>query len=185
MVVRYFSDRLKYVVMGVSALLITACASHNTPPYQDEGPQLQRVAEAAVMADFEACRSDAMILDGSARKQQSTAQYLSAARSLDRCLSVLEPYSDGVDEELRMQLHALSVLDFLKGGDVVRAHGQFDSFQFQFPGKDLYFADNTSFVDTLSVLLGSVPADAERGMLLNVNPALRSELNRSRHWSQN
>jgi len=82
-----------------------------------------------------------------------------------------------------MQVHALTVLNYFKGGDVVKARVQLQAFELSYPGSDLYFSDYTSFVDSLKVILSrSALESTEMGRVLNINPALKSDIVRQRYW---
>ena len=54
-----------------------------------------------------------------------------------------------------------------------------------FQGRDLYFADGTSFTESMGVLIGRENgAGAGRFSTLNVNRNLKNELRRIEQWSK-
>ncbi|MBT6285904.1 MAG: hypothetical protein HOI96_12090, partial [Rhodospirillaceae bacterium] len=83
----------------------------------------------------------------------------------------------------RMRLHALSVVNFFKGGDVEMARRQFDGFKSAWPEHDLYFSGGTSFVATAEALLGRTePQTFGQFLALNVTDEVKSEMRRINHW---
>jgi hypothetical protein len=86
-----------------------------------------------------------------------------------------------ISEEV-MQLHALSIFNFIKGGDISQAKIAFVQFKTAFPGQDLYFNDYTSLVDTATALLEPSSVNAQKMVSLNISPELREELKRRQHW---
>ena len=175
--------KLSVVSLATASLWLAGCSS--IPAGGSAQPDYfgDRGASSAARVAFASCKREGLALDSSAGQQQSPAQYLSAARTFDQCLVELDPYRGSVTEQERMQVHALTVIDYLKGGDVAQARVQLRAFELSYPGADLYFADYTSFVDTLRSLLGPTDEGTSVGAgELNINPALRAELNRNNYW---
>ena len=85
-------------------------------------------------------------------------------------------------QELRMQWIAHATLAYLEGGDVQGANAALTQFRQQFPGKDLYLPDYTSFLDTATALMSPVSPQQEAWARLNINNALRNALLRQHHW---
>ena len=55
-----------------------------------------------------------------------------------------------------------------------------------FPGKDLFFDDGTSFIETMSALLGRESGHSFGPYsMLNVNAGLKSEMRRVNYWKNN
>jgi len=176
-----FRLRLLYAV--IVCALLGGCASPGQQQPQFQPPSLIAASVAETAQDaFNSCKQDALALDASARKQQSSAQYLMAARTLNQCLLEVDSHRRDIPIEERMKMHALTVLNYLKGGDVVQARVQLTAFEMTYPNNDLYFGDYTSFVDSFRVLLNDSAARVTHGNLLNVNPILKSEHNRRRYW---
>ena len=82
-----------------------------------------------------------------------------------------------------MQLHALGIVSYFKAGELSKAHAQLQSFELIYPGRDLFFADHTSFLETFRLLLGDLPAAAAgHHSLVNARSETKSELRRQHYW---
>ncbi len=85
-----------------------------------------------------------------------------------------------------MRAYALGIQNYLKGGDIARSRANLETFQATFAGRDLYYPDGSSFVETMEVLLGLRDRTAVGEFsMLNVNGDLKAELRRVRYWKQN
>ncbi len=177
-------------------LLLAACAT--APPAPDTTNQLsdkqkaeqeQMVAATTAMEQFLRCKQDGLLLGQSAREKKSSAQYAASAQTLEQCLTDIDEYRDVApvasigSVEQRMQVHALIVLNYVKAGDIKNAKLQLHTFELAYPGRDLYFSDYTSFVDSLTLILGIDTFEGRR-KTFNVNPILASEISRYRYWQR-
>ena len=186
-----------YKVCGLMIpLLLAACATAPQPPItiaplsdKQQFEQKQIAAASNAMEQFLRCKQDGVLLDKSAQEKKSSAQYAASAKTLDQCLADIDEYRDVAPIasiefiEKRMQVHALTVLNYFKAGDIKHAKLQLRAFELSYPGRDLYFSDYTSFVDSLSLLLG-VDTVASRRKVFNVNSTLASEVSRYRYWQR-
>ena len=85
-----------------------------------------------------------------------------------------------------MRAYALSVQNHLKGGDVAKARENLDRFKSAFEGKDLVYADGSSFTETMEILLGLRDrSDVGEFSIVNVGESLKAELRRVRYWKRN
>ena len=85
-----------------------------------------------------------------------------------------------------MRAYALGIQDYLKGGDVAKTSETLGKFRQAFPGKDLYYSDGSSFIETMSALLGQKEkSDYGRFAMLNVNETLKGEMRRIEYWKHN
>lgn len=175
------------ILASALGLALTACVSLPPPPGSSGiGYQQARSQEMAEMRDWRACRDEGFALDEAARREANPAQYLASARMLERCEADLGPAAAGLDVEERMRAFALAVQNHLKGGDVEAASRTLGAFKAGFPDRDLYYADGTSFLETMAVLTGLADGRTRTDLLLaNVNAKLRSEVRRVRHWDNN
>ena len=168
-------------------LLLTAC--HATFPTEtDEGIGFreERHAEITAMQNYRECLDEAAILDSKARQAGSHARYLASARMMEKCEAGLGPESSGLAVEERMKSYALSIQNYFKGGDVIKARANLNKFKAAYSDHDLYYSDGASFSDTMSLLLG-LENDSALGEFstVNVNPMLKTELRRIRYWQRN
>lgn len=184
-----------YKVCGLMIpLLLAACATAPLAPTttnqfgdKQKAEQEQMVAATTAMEQFLRCKQGGLLLGQSAREKKSSAQYAASAKTLDQCLTDIDEYRDVVpvtsieSVEQRMQVHALTVLNYIKAGDINNAKLQLRTFEMSYPGRDLYFSDYTSFVDSLTLLLG-IDIFEGRREVFNVNPTLASEVSRYRYW---
>ena len=154
--------------------LLSACSS------TDKANDLALLkAQQQQQVEFNQCKSHVLDMDHSARNNKSLAQYLTSATAAQGCLREVDFANPLISDQQKMQLHALTVLNFVKGGDITKARSSLDVFVTSYAGKDLFFDDNTSFVDTFTVLLKE---GETKSTGLNVNSALMTELKRKNTW---
>lgn len=130
------------------------------------------------------CVSQVLERESAIRESSSAAQFVSLAKQANRCLDGIRFYAQHPDNQIAMRLNALAVVNFVKGGDLVSAKSSLSDFTQRFVKQDLVFDDYTSFLDTATALL-EPNLSARQLAMLNINPTLRSELNRQRTWSLN
>jgi hypothetical protein len=129
-----------------------------------------------------ACKANALALDNAAKISRSTAKYLASAKVMSACIAPFSPVLSINTPQEVMQLHALSVLNYIKGGDVNQAKVALAQFKSTFKQQDLYFSDYTSFTDTATALL-AVDSMGEGGVSsLNISTQLKAELKRRQYW---
>jgi len=182
--------KTKRLMAGVTLLAasvsLSACVTQ--PPSFGEGIDFReaRYNEISAMREYRDCRDHALELDREAQMKHDPAKYLASARMIEKCEAKLGPDVAGVAVDERMRAYALTVQNHLKGGDVEQARANLDKFTSNFQGQDLYFADGSSFIDTMEVLLGKRGAGSiGRYSDANVNGELKSELRRVRYWERN
>jgi hypothetical protein len=175
------------VVIGLSAAaLLIGCNSTvkpgALPPMVSiNAPVVKPVLDDNGEGAFYQCRDEVLAMDRSAAKNASLAQYLAAANASGGCLLLVQGSHSFVIQQQLMQLQALAVLDYLKGGDVFNARDTLAEFKRMFSGRDLYFADHSSFIDTFDLLLNQ--SEAAAGLVgLNVNKTLLAEFERQHYW---
>lgn len=175
---------------AIAAVLFTlgACVldGQTANPAEGIGFREARFQEISAMQQYRQCRDDALALDEQARTTANTGRYLAAARLLEKCEAELGPEAAGVAREERMRAYALSVQDYLKGGDVAKASENFEKFKQTFEGEDLYYFVGSSFIETMAALLGQKKdSDFGRFAMLNVNETLKGEMRRIQYWQHN
>ena len=143
-----------------------------------------RFEEVTMIREYRTCRVEGMELDKKALASGSQGTYLASAQVLEKCEANLGPGANAsISKGERMHAYALSVQNYLKGGDVARARDNFDKFQTAFPNRDLYYADGSSFISTMEALLGrSEPWTFGEFANLNVNTQLKGEMRRMNYW---
>jgi hypothetical protein len=166
-----------------SAATLIGCSSMGGPA-EGIGYRQARFEKMEARRAYETCVEKAYDLDRSARESASPAQYLASARLIDRCESELDAGVVGLEDQ-RMTAYALSIQNYLKAGEVARARNHLDHFRAAFPNRDLYFADGTSFIDTMSVLLGTTSTSPAALATLNINAGLRDDIKRAHYWKRN
>jgi hypothetical protein len=175
------------VAVAAILLAVSACTMNGqSNPMEGIGFREARFEEISAMQQYRQCRDDALALDEQARSSGNAGRYLASARLLEKCESGLGPEVSGIAEEERMRAYALGVQNYLKGGDIEQASANFDTFKKAYDGKDLYFHDGSSFIETMSALLGQKKdTDFGRFAMLNVNETLKGEMRRVRYWKRN
>jgi hypothetical protein len=175
---------LKTALLGASILTLAACNLNQTAnPIADAGFREARFEEMQKLQDFRTCRDQALGMYAQARARGSSAAFLTSANVLQKCNADLGSAAKSVPENERMRLHALSVINYFKGGDVEMARRQFDGFKAAWPEHDLYFSGGTSFIATAEALLGRTePQTFGQFLALNVTDEVKSEMRRINHW---
>ena len=113
----------------------------------------------------------------------SLSQSLSLANTALHCVGDIQYSPAHPDTTLAMQFTALAFVHFVKAGDMKLASDTLIQFRNTFPQQDLLFNDFTSFVDTATVLIKANDISTFQLTSLNINPALRAEIQRQRQWS--
>ncbi len=167
----------------VASILISGCNMNqvSTPmPYERN---IAEVEDLLKQKAFAQCRNEALQLDTDARSRGVAGGFVSSARVMDSCLSELGRSAHRVDAEERMRLRALSVVNFLKGGEVEEARLQYEKFKKNWPAHDLYLKGGVSFVETAEALLGRTE-DQTFGQFtaMNISDEAKSEMRRLNHW---
>jgi len=178
---------VKLTVLGAAALTLSACVTQGGSGL-DEGIGFReaRFEKISAMRDYRSCRDNALDLDRKARSSGEAARYLASARLLEKCEADLGPDTAGAAKAERLRGYALSIQNYFKGGDVATARGNLKKLKSAHPGADLYFADGSSFVETMEVLLGMKDKGAIASYsIANVSGELKAELRRVEHWKRN
>ncbi len=168
--------------LGVAALL-SACQYATTGDlYEGVGYREARFAEISAVREYRSCVDEAMAIDTKARQSNDTARYLTSARILEKCEADMGPDAKSVAEEERMRAYALSIQNYAKGSDVARARENLETFKKTFSGRDLYYADGASFIDTMELIVHA--GNMENVAFLNVSKGVRAEMRRISYWKQ-
>ena len=174
---------------AVAAVLLAASActmNSQVNPMEGIGYREARFQEISAMQQYRQCRDDGVALDEQARSTGNAGRYLASARLLEKCEAELGPEASGAAIEERMRAYALSVQNYLKGGDVAKASETFETFKTSFSGQDLYYYDGSSFTETMAALLGQKEeTDYGKYAMLNVSDTLKDEMRRVRYWKKN
>lgn len=173
-----------FLVLALAGL--SACqTTGSSTAAEGIGYRAARADQISEMRNYRACVEEAMTLDGLARRNASTAQYLASANLIESCERKLGPTASNVAEDERMRAYALGTFNALKGGDPAKATQMLQRFETAFTGRDLYFTNGTSFTESMGALLGrETDADSARFSTLNVSRELKSEMRRIDHWSK-
>lgn len=178
-----WSSTSRRVALGATLLAaaLAGCATppRSAPPAEGIGYREARFEEMAAMRAWRDCRDEAFELDRSATGSGSAHRYLASARLLERCEANLGAAARIVAREERMRAYAVAVQNHLRGGDVAAARRALASLEDAFPDADLYLADGSSVVDSLSVVLEVDDRPIARA---NVGETLREELVRLGRW---
>lgn len=173
----------KIIAAIMASLIITGCNMNtvsNPLPYERN---IADVEDLLKKKAFGKCRDEALQLDGNARSRGVAGGFVTSARVMDGCLNDLGRSAHKVNAEERMRLMALSVVNYLKGGEVELARQQYEKFTESWPGHDLYLGGGVSFVETAEALLGRAE-DQTFGQFtaMNISDEARSEMRRLNYW---
>jgi hypothetical protein len=170
-------------VLGVALGGLTACVMDGAGAPPDTSYREARFEQMQQLKAFERCRDEGLHLDASARARGAADAFLTSADVLAKCNAEIGAAAAIAPEDERMRLHALSVVNYIRGGDVERARRQFDSFKAAWPDNDLYLTGGTSFIATAETLLGRTEQQTfGTFMALNVTDEMKREMRRMNHW---
>lgn len=174
-------------LFGAALLGLGACVTNGaTTSYEGIGFREARFNEISAMRTYRACRDEAVAMDEQARSDGSRGRYLASAQLLEKCESELGAEGRGVAVDERMRAYALSIQNYFKAGEMEKARQNLARFRQAFPESDLYYADGSSFTETMEVLLGRRDTkSAGSYAMLNVSEALKDEMRRIDHWRRN
>jgi len=178
-------SKLGTITGPVAAVLLLSACAMGAPSGLSEGIGFREARFDAInaMREYRNCRDDAIELDAKARKSGDPARYIASARILEKCESSLDRKASEVGRDERIRSYALSIQNYLKGGDMERARANLESFKTVFPNVDLYYPDGSSFIETMEALLGQKDLRSfGQFAQLNVSSELKDELRRIRHW---
>ena len=181
---RQWAGRLASLLVVAAAL--GACTVYGSAPTGEGiGFREARFEEMAAMREYRGCRDEAFALEKQARSTGNAGRYISSARLIEKCEATLGPEAAALAEDERIRAYALSIQNYIKGGDLESARRNLGAMQAAFPGKDLYYADGSSFVETAQVLLGQAEVhDYGPYSMLNVNAELKREMRRVNYWQK-
>ncbi len=184
--------RLRGAARPLAALLIlsatAACSTTVSKPTPSDETDVvsyrqERFSEVSRMQAFASCRDEGFEMDRMARQSGNSGQYLISARVLEDCLFEA---SGQLDRDEEMQIMALTIQNYAKGGDAATAHDRLRLYKETFQNHDLYYADGTSFSETMEMALGVMPIEAAGAYsTANVNDKLKSEVRRAHYWQRN
>ena len=173
-------------ILAVAAVGLAACNITTGDLYPAIGSRVANFENITAVREYRQCTNDAMVVDQSARQENAPARYTKSAQLIAKCEAGLGERASLVPVEERMRNYALGVQNHFKGGDVVQARANLEKFKATFADKDLYYADGSSFVDTMEILLGLRDYTAlGEFSVANVNSMVKAELRRVRYWKTN
>ena len=172
---------IKVLTVILAAAIISACSSTS------KREPILRVNHTQASNEYyqsidKACEEQAMGMDRSAQQSGQAAQYLASAKAMLRCVQGIQFSKGHPDSDKGLRLMALSVINFVKGGDIDGAKVALRKTQSKFPDQDLYFADYSSFFDTATALLEQQQLSRHQLAALNISTDLRTEIERQQYW---
>lgn len=174
-----FFATMKKACLLACVVSVAACSSNgeqHAAPVVISSSSFERIDERCV----------SQVLDTQQALQSANAgQYHSLANTAEHCIAGIDFPPRHPDIQTAMQFNALSVVNYVKAGDMAAAEKGLASFTTRFPQRDLLFDDFTSFIDTATALLSQHKLDDYQLSMLNINPSLRDEIKRTRRWSLN
>jgi hypothetical protein len=178
---------ITFIASVAGIALLTACGpvttAQNNPPATSV---IDRALEMHSIIAFNDCATEGKARDVAASNGQDQALYLSSADMLMGCDATLGDSTVMIDQRDRMQIAALAVQNYLKGGDVAKSRLALDDFQKRFGSSDLIFADGSSFTDTMHALLFQHERPEQLALSsLNAKSSVKDEIRRSWYWQQN
>ena len=113
---------LRCVIPAAAGLILSSSNMHANQAFNDGiGYREARFAEISAMREYRQCRDDALNLDTQARKEGSSARYLSSARLIEKCEAEVAASAAKAGENERMRAYALGIQNYFKGGDIAKA----------------------------------------------------------------
>jgi hypothetical protein len=178
-----FSIRIKHTIRVLFVLLTAAFISACSSTTKSEPSLLiSNINNNDFQTIDAACEQQAIKMDSFAQQSGQAAQYLASAKAMLRCVNGIQFPKGHPDADKALRLMALSVMNFVKGGDIDGAQVALRKTQSKFPDKDLYFADYSSFFDTATALLEQQTLSRHQLAALNISADLRTEIERHQYW---
>jgi hypothetical protein len=178
-----FSIRIKHTIRVLFVLLTAAFISACSSTTKSEPSLLiSNINNNDFQTIDAACEQQAIKMDSFAQQSGQAAQYLASAKAMLRCVNDIQFPKGHPDADKALRLMALSVMNFVKGGDIDGAQVALRKTQSKFPDKDLYFADYSSFFDTATALLEQQTLSRHQLAALNISADLRTEIERHQYW---
>jgi hypothetical protein len=175
-----------FAMAALSACNPATLGSNNTA--EVVGFHQMRLGDLQTINNFESCVEEGISRDTMARDNGDPAQFLSSAEILEGCEYHVIDGTHLVPEDQRMKVYALSIQNYFIGGDVAIAKTNLEKFRTTFQGKDLIYADGTSFTDTYDVLFSYTHSDKKSLLNLasmNAKPSVKDEVRRVWYWENN
>lgn len=172
------SKQLLPLSVLVSSLAISACSSteaNNLQPMPMNAHAVERLDQACV-AQVHAQQQ--------ANSGRHAGVHISLARLAQRCISDINFSPAHPDNQTAMQLNAVSVMNYLKAGELESARNELKAFKQRFPQQDLLMHDHSSFIDNATLLLHQSSLSERQSSMLNVSARIRNELARHQYWSR-
>lgn len=178
--------RLSVPLIALSVLGITACQQTVLTSSTPTTSVIDRANEMQNLLNFDSCLSNGLEQDAQAAASDETGQYLASAKTLSSCDSKLRDSASLVATEKRMQAKALTVQNFIKGGDIQAARLALTDFETSFNSADLIYADGSSFTDTMRALLYRFDDRVSYKLAsLNARRKVKDEVRRAWYWQSN
>lgn len=171
-------------VLGLSVL--GGCVPATTGGMEGIGFRQARFQEISAMREYRSCVDDALKVAEQAKTSGQAGGYRASAKLLERCESSLGPEAETLAREERMRNYGLSIVNYVKAGDIQNAQANLETFKKSFDGHDLYLPNGASFVDTMTLLtVKRDDASPQEMAMMNVSSTLRAEIQRVRFWKHN
>ena len=178
--------RLSVPLIALGVLAITACQQTVLTSSTPTTSVIDRANEMQNLLNFDSCLSNGLEQDALAAASDERGQYLASAKTLSSCESKLRDSASLVATEKRMQAKALTVQNFIKGGDIQAARLALTDFETSFNSADLIYADGSSFTDTMRALLYRFDDHVSYKLAsLNARRKVKDEVRRAWYWQSN
>ena len=178
--------RLSVPLIALGVLGITACQQTVLTSSTPTTSVIDRANEMQNLLNFDSCLSNGLEQDALAAASDERGQYLASAKTLSSCESKLRDSASLVATEKRMQAKALTVQNFIKGGDIQAARLALTDFETSFNSADLIYADGSSFTDTMRALLYRFNDRVSYKLAsLNARRKVKDEVRRAWYWQSN
>lgn len=175
-------------VIGIIGLGLAAACNPVTLA-QSPGPStnvVERALDMQAVLAFNDCVTEGKTRDNAASAASDQALYLSSADVLVSCEDQLGTSTQLVNQRDRMQISALAVQNYLKGGDVAKARLALNKFDEKFAPGDLIFSDGSSFTSTMHALLFQHDQREQLALSsLNAKSSVKDEIRRAWYWAKN
>ena len=178
--------RLSVPLIALGVLGITACQQTVLTASTPTTSVIDRANEMQNLLNFDSCLSNGLEQDAQAAASDERGQYLASAKTLSSCDSKLRDSASLVATEKRMQAKALTVQNFIKGGNIQAARLALTDFETSFNSADLIYADGSSFTDTMRALLYRFDDRVSYKLAsLNARRKVKDEVRRAWYWQSN
>ena len=174
------------VLITFSSLALLSCNVLSDNKSGRIETSIKNIKISSSLRSYNNCIEDGKSFDTLAitKREEVDSLYNKSAKILADCDYLIKDNPYMVNENERMRNSALSIQNYIKAGNLVKATLNLKDFQNTF-NKDLIYNDGSSFIENIQSLLNHNESNISgKFALINNSRVVRSELKRINYWSK-